>query len=164
MGLVNMFTDVMQIVNWFRTRNVADMKSNEMVEPLTQMKVMKLLYYAQGITLAAFDEELFEDDIVAWKYGPVVEVVHRNFLGQREIVPNDLNDGLDNKVIDDYTAVNDNSTANIVLNTVMDVYGDKSAIELMNMTHKETPWLKAIQSGVISKDTIKSYFKENILA
>lgn len=135
-----MFTNVMQIVNWFRVRNVSDMKKNEMVEPLTQMKVMKLLYYAQGLTLAAFDRELFEDEIVAWKYGPVVEAVHQNFSGQREIVPDDLNDGLDEQSISDYSTVNDNKAANVVLNTVMDVYGDKSAIELMNMTHKESPW------------------------
>lgn len=160
----HMFTNVMQIVNWFRVRNVADMKKNAMVEPLTQMKVMKLLYYAQGLTLAAFNEELFEDEIVAWKYGPVVEEVHQVYLGKRDIVPSDLDQGLDNDVVADYVEVSKNDTANIVLNTVMEVYGDKSAIELMNMTHKETPWISTQQSQVIPKNVIKEYFKENILA
>ncbi|MFT8571908.1 MAG: hypothetical protein ABF718_08750, partial [Leuconostoc pseudomesenteroides] len=47
----------LQVVNWFRAQNVADMKTDEMVEPLTQMKAMKLLYYAQGIMLAAYDAQ-----------------------------------------------------------------------------------------------------------
>lgn len=159
-----MTTDIMQLVNWFRVRNISDMKTNEMVEPLTQMKMMKLLYYAQGITLAAFDKELFKDEIVAWRYGPAVDSVHQQFLGQREIVPSDLNEGLDEKIINDYETVNKDSEVNMVLNTVMDVYGDKSAIELMKMTHNEAPWKNTEQSGIISKDVIKEYFKENILA
>lgn len=159
-----MFNDVMEIVNWFRVRNVADMKKNAMVEPLTQMKVMKLLYYAQGLTLAAFNEPLFEDEIVAWKYGPAVEEVHQVYSGKRDIVPSDLTQGLDKDVVADYVKVNNNDNANVVLNTVMEAYGDKSAIELMNMTHKETPWIETPQSEVISKDLIKAYFKEHILA
>lgn len=35
-----------EVVNWFRTENYADMRIDENVEPLTQMKAMKLLYYA----------------------------------------------------------------------------------------------------------------------
>lgn len=45
-----------EVVNWFRTENYADMRIDENVEPLTQMKAMKLLYYAQGIMLGAFNE------------------------------------------------------------------------------------------------------------
>lgn len=158
--------DSLQVVNWFRAKNVADMRSNIMVEPLTQMKVMKLMYYAQGIMLAAYDKKLFSDDIVAWKYGPVVEKVHETYKGFREIVSleDDDESPVSEDVLSDFDLVTKDQDALIVLETVMEEYGDKSAIELMNMTHNETPWKTTDQSAVISVDSIKKYFKENILA
>lgn len=38
---------------------------------ITNMKVQKLLYYAQSLHLALYDEPLFEEEIQAWRYGPV---------------------------------------------------------------------------------------------
>lgn len=158
--------DSLQVVNWFRAKNVADMRSNIMVEPLTQMKVMKLMYYAQGIMLAAYDKKLFSDDIVAWKYGPVVEKVHETYKGFREIVSLDDADEfpVSEEVLNDFDFVTKDQDALIVLETVMEEYGDKSAIELMNMTHNETPWKTTEQSAVMPVDSIKTYFRENILA
>lgn len=158
--------DSLQVVNWFRARNVADMRSNEMVEPLTQMKVMKLLYYAQGIMLAAYDKKLFSDDIVAWKFGPVVEKVHETYKGFREIVSLDDNETIpvSEGVLNDFDALTADNDASLVLETVMEEYGDKSAIELMNMTHIETPWRSTKQSEVIPVDAIKGYFKDYVLA
>jgi uncharacterized phage-associated protein len=53
--------DVLKIVNWFKVRNYSDMKTNDNVEALTQLKVMKLLYYAQGVSLAVYDKVLFPE-------------------------------------------------------------------------------------------------------
>lgn len=61
--------DVLKIVNWFKVRNYSDMKTNDNVEALTQLKVMKLLYYAQGVSLAVYDKVLFPEKILAWRYG-----------------------------------------------------------------------------------------------
>ncbi|MDY5164171.1 DUF4065 domain-containing protein [Leuconostoc falkenbergense] len=156
----------LQVVNWFRAQNVADMKTDEMVEPLTQMKAMKLLYYAQGIMLAAYDRKLFSENILAWKYGPVVDTVHRHYIGQRSItsLDEDSKKMLSPEEIRDFEIVNSDSDANLVLTTVCEEYGDKSAIELMNMTHEELPWQSTTQSEIIETDLIKKYFKENILA
>lgn len=158
--------DSIQIVNWFRAKNIADMRSNLMVEPLTQMKVMKLMYYAQGIMLAAYDKKLFSDNIVAWKYGPAVEKVHDTYKGFREIVSLDDDEVIpvSENVLNDFDLVTADSDASLVLETVMEEYGEKSAIELMKMTHKETPWQITNQSEVISNDSIKTYFKEHVLA
>lgn len=156
----------LQVVNWFRAQNVADMKTDEMVEPLTQMKAMKLLYYAQGIMLAAYDRKLFSENILAWKYGPAVYSVHRHYIGQRSItsLDEDSKKMLSPEEIRDFEIVNSDSDANLVLTTVCEEYGDKSAIELMNMTHEELPWQSTTQSEIIETDLIKKYFKENILA
>jgi uncharacterized phage-associated protein len=41
-----------------------------------------MLYYAQGWHLAFFDFPLFEDNIYAWKYGPVIHSVYHNYKHQ----------------------------------------------------------------------------------
>ena len=44
-------------------------------ELMTNMKLQKMLYYQQGFHLAYFDTPLFDDEIEAWMYGPVVKSV-----------------------------------------------------------------------------------------
>ena len=44
---------------------------------MTNMKVQKLLYYAQSLHLALYDEPLFDDEIQAWRYGPVCPPAYR---------------------------------------------------------------------------------------
>jgi uncharacterized phage-associated protein len=41
-------------------------------ELLSNMKLQKLVYYAQGLHLALNDAPLFKGKIEAWTYGPVV--------------------------------------------------------------------------------------------
>lgn len=48
---------------------------------LSQMRLHKLLYYAQGWHLAVFGEPLFAGRIEAWKHGPVVREVYPTFSG-----------------------------------------------------------------------------------
>ena len=48
-------------------------------EYMTNMKLQKMLYYQQGFHLAYFGTPLFEDDIEAWMYGPVVKSVYYHF-------------------------------------------------------------------------------------
>jgi uncharacterized phage-associated protein len=53
-----------------------------------------------------------------------------------------------------------------LLREVNDVYGQFSGLKLMNMTHEERPWIEAIETKrqEISLDTMRSYFKEQIVA
>jgi uncharacterized phage-associated protein len=49
---------------------------------ITNLKVQKLLYYAQGFHLAMRrGERLFSESIVAWKHGPVVIPVYSQYKG-----------------------------------------------------------------------------------
>jgi uncharacterized phage-associated protein len=45
------------------------------------MKVQKLLYYAQSLHLALFDEPLFDQEIQAWRYGPVCPAAYAFYSG-----------------------------------------------------------------------------------
>lgn len=44
-------------------------------ELMTNMKLQKMLYYQQGLHLAYFGTPLFDEDLEAWMYGPVVPSV-----------------------------------------------------------------------------------------
>lgn len=145
--------DVFQIVNWLRVKNYADMRQNPNVEELTQMKAMKLLYYIQAANLVLTGNRLFDNDLVAWKYGPVVVEVHNKYVHQREIV-----EKIDDEALKDYRILEaDQQTADI-LNSIYDIYGHRSAYDLMRQTHKEKPWQETPQSSVISDEKIKEFY------
>ncbi|MGO5344110.1 Panacea domain-containing protein [Lactobacillus amylovorus] len=147
--------NVFQVVNWLRVRNNADLRTDPNAEELTQMKAMKLLYYIQAASLVVTGHRMFDNDIVAWKYGPVVEAVHKRYLHQRGIVGH-----IDDQSLNDYKELqNDQQTADI-LNSIYDIYGHSSAYDLMRQTHTEAPWKNTNQSDVISDEKIKDYFKD----
>ena len=51
----------------------------EQGDSLSNLKLQKLLYYAQGFHLAIKNEPLFDEDIEAWTYGPVVPSVYNQY-------------------------------------------------------------------------------------
>lgn len=145
--------NVFKIVNWLRVKNNADLQQNPNAEELTQMKAMKLLYYIQAASLVVLDKKMFDDDIVAWKYGPVVEKVHRKYNGQRGIVGK-----ITQQDIDDYNELQSNQRVADILNSIYEFYGRSSAYDLMKQTHREKPWQETSQNDVISDKKIKEYF------
>lgn len=147
--------DVFKIVNWLRVKNNSDMKTDENVEELTQMKCMKLLYYIQAANLVIENKRLFDEDIVAWKYGPVVEKVHEKYRRQRGIVGEISADDLR-----DYNELESDEQTSSILNSIYKIYGYSSAYDLMRQTHQEKPWQDTKQSEVISDEKIKDYYSE----
>lgn len=51
-------------------------------EPITTMKLQKLVYIAQGWSLATLDKPLFDDDFKAWTFGPVATALYSKHRGQ----------------------------------------------------------------------------------
>lgn len=115
---------------------------------ISNLKLQKLVYYAQGFHLALFDSPLFEDPIEAWTHGPVVPELYHAYkeYGSDAIpVPSDV----DISIYDDETQE--------LLNEVYEVFGQFSAWKLRNMTHDEPPWKNA-DGGVITPESMKEYF------
>ncbi|MGD0088411.1 MAG: type II toxin-antitoxin system antitoxin SocA domain-containing protein [Planctomycetota bacterium] len=103
-------------------------------EPLSPKKLQKLLYYAQGLSVAKTGQPLFPEKIEAWLGGPVVPIVWREYkeCGCSGIV-NRLKDAglsLDERVF---------------LRQVWRLYGKFTGAELSVMTHREAPWQAARQ-------------------
>jgi uncharacterized phage-associated protein len=121
---------------------------------ISNLKLQKLLYYAQGFHLALYNEPLFPESVEAWIHGPVVpEVYHeyKNFASSAIPIPEDID-----------FSIYDKETVDL-LDEVYSVYGQFSAWKLRNMTHNEEPCKDTDVSGVISHESLKKYFKTQLL-
>jgi uncharacterized phage-associated protein len=129
---------------------------NEKGDIISNLKLQKLLYYMQGYHLAFFNEKLFEDRLEAWTYGPVVPEAYHRFkeFGPKGII-------LDPNV---YQEIKLNAEQEDMFDQVLNEYGKFSAIKLMEMTHKETPWKEASEKPdkIISTETMKNFFAKLI--
>ncbi|MCD8304819.1 MAG: DUF4065 domain-containing protein [Prevotellaceae bacterium] len=122
---------------------------------MSNMKLQKMLYYQQGFHLAYFDTPLFDEEIEAWTYGPVVLSVYEHYkkYGRTGIAPDrnrafHFNDKREEALFDE----------------VYKVYGKYSAWGLKDMTHAEAPW-RSTPTGdgnVISKEKMKDFFKSRL--
>ena len=121
---------------------------------ISNLKLQKLVYYAQGFHLALFDDPLFYEKIEAWTHGPVVVDLYHEYKqhGSGSIpIPNDVD-----------FAVYSNDIREL-LDEVNSVFGQFSAWKLRNMTHEEPPWLDAKDdAGEISHESMKEYFRTQI--
>jgi uncharacterized phage-associated protein len=125
--------------------------SHEKADPLSNLKLQKLLYYAQAWHLVLRDDSLFDDEIEAWVHGPVVPCVFIKYCGagwspllktRSEIV------------------------ARAHLEDVWRVYGKFDEWRLERLTDSEAPWREARgelppdapSHNIISKESMRSYY------
>lgn len=125
---------------------------------LNNLKLQKLVYYAQAWHLALHDTPLFPEDFQAWVHGPVIPELYqeyKNFGGQRILkdahpkLPKNVEDFLD-EVAKEYFAC--------------DPY------ELEQRTHAEDPWKLArgdmlpekLSDTVIKQEWMKEYYKSRV--
>lgn len=122
-------------------------------DSLTNLKLQKLVYYAQGFHLALYDEPLFPERIEAWQHGPVVPDLY-HALKQFGADPVRL----------DWEVDPDRYTPEVtgLMDEVYSVYGQFSAAQLRNITHQEPPWVQTPNGEVISHELMKDYFKTQI--
>ncbi len=122
---------------------------------LSPMKLMKLVYIAQGWHLAIKDAALFGNKIEAWKYGPVIpDLYHATKSFGREEVPFRLIEDEDDNV--------DGDTRDF-LQDVLQKYGHLSAIQLSRLTHVAgSPWDQVYRDGELGIEipgsAIKTYY------
>jgi uncharacterized phage-associated protein len=114
---------------------------------ITNMKMQKLLYYAQGWHLALYDAPLFIDDFEAWKYGPVIGEVYRKY------------DSLQSTTAPDIDSLPYEQKR--FIRSVYRKYGLHDSYTLSNMTHNELPWKKCYkedENKIIPKDELREFF------
>lgn len=131
-----------------------DLSASMEEELMTNLKVNKLVYFAQAWSLVRLKRPLFEEDILAWPYGPVIKSVYDAF---RPCGKNNIE-----HVFGCYSQDKFNDEE---LNLLVDValeYGQYTSTTLVNITHKpNSPWsqvYKDHENSVISLESIRKYF------
>jgi uncharacterized phage-associated protein len=132
--------------------------SEESGDLISNLKLQKLVYYAQGFQLALYDTPLFDEEIEAWHHGPVVPGLYRTYkdCGANAIPrPTDI----------DFSIYNEQTKE--ILDEVYQVYGQFSAWKLRNMTHDEQPWTSVYHNAgsgsIIPKSLLQSFFKTQLI-
>jgi len=128
--------------------------SRENRSEITNLKLQKLLYYAQAWYLVFNDRPLFDENIEAWVHGPVVPEIFRLYKHLRWSPIPDAGAAVDSENIEDH------------LREVFRVYGGLSATKLERLTHSEEPWKDARRGlpidepsrNVISPESMKRYY------
>jgi uncharacterized phage-associated protein len=133
---------------------------------VTQMKLQKLVYFAQGYHLVKYGKPLINERFEAWKYGPVVPEIYQDFklYGSKPIV--DTHEYMPS--FDDDKRPRVNEEAYDAINYTWDVLKDFSALKLSYWTHEaDSPWSKFYaaeqRSTPIPNEEIKKYFAELLI-
>lgn len=101
--------------------------------PMTAMKLQKLCYYSQAWHLVWDEVPLFDNRIEAWANGPVIPELYRAHRGRMTLHDGDIKG--------DPNALSPSERGTV--DGVLDFYGDMSAHQLSELTHRERPWLCA---------------------
>ena len=144
-----------KIAQWFINRAAMDAEMSY-GEYVTNMKLQKLLYFAQGFSYAINGKPLFDENIKAWPHGPVVPVIYHTY---KVLHANPIMD-VEPVEIDDDTAA--------LLEFVFRKFGKYSASELRNISHSQMPFIKNYveddRNRSIPNADIKSEFEKNCKA
>ena len=119
---------------------------------VTKLKLQKLLYYVQGMGIALYNVKIFDEPLIAYRNGPVVESIYnltkrykdedlaKIFSDNREIIEPD-------EIVKD------------VVDAVFERYGRMETWALVESTHSEKPWSKTKQSAAISDALMIAEFR-----
>lgn len=137
-----------------------DIANKNTDDTLTNLKLNKLLYYAQGEYLARTGKPLFDDEIQAWDYGPVVPVIFYKYKrnNANEITP--ITD-----ISPEYSFEVFSFEELSVLLDVVREKGQYTGYKLISMTHSESPWKNAykpnLKGTIISNDSLMEFFSSH---
>lgn len=139
------------VVDYFLSKTTNDDDAK-----LTNLKIQKLIYYAQGFHLAIFDNELYQDEIEAWQHGPVCPTIYHDLkqFGSNTIPCDECKK--------DFGSIFNEEQMEL-LDEIYDIFGQFSAWKLRDMTHEEPTWMNNKDSAsIISHSEMKEYFKTRV--
>lgn len=143
-----------EVAKWFLAYNRSIMSDTD-ADTISNLKLQKLLYYAQGTFLVVNDGvPLFKDPIVAWAHGPVVECVYHEYKECGST-------GIDFDENFDFTSF-ETKDHNLLIE-VYNNFAQFSAWKLRDMTHEERPWKETERNEFIPRVLIKEFFIEEYI-
>ena len=132
-------------------------------QPVTHLKLHKMLYFIQGNYFKNSEEPLFHDDLSAWTYGPVVPDLYRQIS---VIIGKGNDEDLRGKFLIMKSNINNNSEVSEWLKSIITSLDAFTPTQLVEYSHAEgTPWDIIWKDGegkfeTISKKLLKLYFRD----
>ena len=131
--------------------------SHEVQEPITHLKLQKLVYYAEAWHLSIYAEPLTGERFEAWKRGPVNPTLWFRF---KSYGWDPISEAVDLPEIDEHTRLH--------LDEIIQEYAVLNAVQLEQLTHRELPWLHAREdrgrdessSRPISVDHMRDFYRD----
>jgi uncharacterized phage-associated protein len=108
---------------------------------ISNMKLNKLVYFAQVMYVGAYRKALYKDDTRAWDYGPVIPPLYR-LLKPFGAIAFSLSDQRIEEAfkLKKVQSVDDGNALSVI-NSVWNALKDLSAVDLSRMTHRKgSPW------------------------
>lgn len=129
---------------------------------MSTMKLQKLTFYCQAMSLVWDDVPIFEEEFEAWAKGPVCRELFNVHKGKFMLTDSNLFDGL----ADTTRLTADNIET---IDAVVDGLIERTPRELSAMTHQESPWINARNNSkmgaycqaIIPKDDMQEYYAAN---
>ena len=135
---------------------------------ISNIKLQQILYFTQVAFLVIYNKECFQEEIEAWDFGPVIPTIYERFCKYGNLNIPTIEEYID-KSRGIWHAVTKEFDVNIIsesdrelINQMVNECSGYSASELVEITHRQSPWINAYIKGfnnVISKEDISEYFR-----
>lgn len=156
-------------------------RSHEIGHPVDHMKLQRLMYLVQASFLLYYNgfKSCFKEPITAWAYGPTVADIYNHYkmFGSSSIpVVKEVTEHkfVDRKIDGEIVSVLEPRIVIWVspifpehermIDRVIDAFKDYSPYALVDLTHRQAPWVDAYNPGVhaaeITNESIYNFFKE----
>jgi uncharacterized phage-associated protein len=121
---------------------------------INNLKLQKVLYFLQAQFIVSYGKSLFDEELIAWDWGPVVESVYNNYkvYAGASIFVNPKN----------YRNAYIAREHREMIGEFLEYIRPYSSTKLVDICHKQTPWKNARVrwNNVISLDELRDFFSE----
>ena len=148
-GLVRM-KKVDVIANFFISLGMSESESEDY---MTNLRLNKLMYFAQAWSLVLRNKPLFHEPIEAWPLGPVIPSVYHKYKNYGKSQITTLDPRFQLQLLD--------AEEQQILFATMAYYGEYSTHGLVDLSHEEgSPWTLACgaNNAVIQADDMRAFF------
>lgn len=138
------------------------------VQPMSNLKLQKMIYLTYADYLTKTGKRLFKDQIISMQYGPVIPTVYDNYKSNgREEITDETRDSLitlegitTRMTLARMLKADDDQAILSSLKDTLDQFGGKKPSQLVDITHRDgSPWSQVSLHESISDQIILDHHK-----
>lgn len=163
--LVDSWDDFLFLINEDRKIKALDIAKYLLaLEPMTNLKLQKMVYFVYADYLTRTANRLFDEKIIAYPYGPVIKEIYNEYksngcslitdeCNERKIILDDIKTPM---VLSKILKSEFEEEVLKSINSTVRTFGKMTASQLVDITHREgSPWSKTPNRFEITDELIK---------